>query len=163
MQTFLATQLSRIETYKKEEDFVATARAASTNTTTGEPPPSSTTNDSTFSHRPISNDINEHIGPVQFNVGGIQIDAEDMVQRLRSRERGQGQTRAGAVERGGGMDRAGGMEKTGTSSTSGAATPQNRGASGSKADNEALANFFAGLMKKGERAGSPRGERGTGS
>jgi hypothetical protein len=105
---------------------------------------------------------------VQFNVGGIQVDAEDMVQRLRSRERVQGQTRAGAVERGNGMDRAGGidrasgMEKTGTSSTSGAATPQNRGASGSKADNEALANFFAGLMKKGERAGSPRGERGTG-
>lgn len=99
---------------------------------------------------------------MQFNVGGIQVDAEDMVQRLRSRERVQGQTRAGAVERAvsGGVSA---MEQTG-SSTSGAATPQTRGASGgSKADNEALANFFAGLMKKGERAGSPRGERGSGA
>jgi dynein light intermediate chain 1, cytosolic len=24
----------------------------------------------------------EHIGPVQFNMGGIQVDADDMVQRL---------------------------------------------------------------------------------
>jgi dynein light intermediate chain 1 len=25
----------------------------------------------------------EHIGPVQFNMGGIQVDADDMVQRLK--------------------------------------------------------------------------------
>lgn len=27
--------------------------------------------------------VNEHIGPVQFNMGGIQVDADDMLQRLR--------------------------------------------------------------------------------
>ena len=27
----------------------------------------------------------EHIGPVQFNMGGIQVDADDMVQRLKVR------------------------------------------------------------------------------
>jgi len=27
--------------------------------------------------------ISEHIGPVQFNMGGIQVDADDMVQRLK--------------------------------------------------------------------------------
>lgn len=27
--------------------------------------------------------VNEHIGPVQFNVGGIQVDADDMLQRLK--------------------------------------------------------------------------------
>lgn len=27
--------------------------------------------------------VNEHIGPVQFNMGGIQVDADDMVQRLK--------------------------------------------------------------------------------
>ncbi|KAK0612541.1 dynein light intermediate chain-domain-containing protein [Bombardia bombarda] len=28
----------------------------------------------------------EHIGPVQFNIGGIQVDADDMVQRLKDRQ-----------------------------------------------------------------------------
>ncbi|KAL2136559.1 hypothetical protein VTI74DRAFT_3104 [Chaetomium olivicolor] len=28
----------------------------------------------------------EHIGPVQFNMGGIQVDADDMVQRLKERQ-----------------------------------------------------------------------------
>jgi dynein light intermediate chain 1, cytosolic len=27
--------------------------------------------------------VNEHIGPVQFNVGGIQVDADDMLKRLK--------------------------------------------------------------------------------
>lgn len=27
--------------------------------------------------------VNEHVGPVQFNMGGIQVDADDMLQRLR--------------------------------------------------------------------------------
>jgi dynein light intermediate chain 1, cytosolic len=29
--------------------------------------------------------VNEHIGPVQFNVGGIQVDADDMLRKLRVR------------------------------------------------------------------------------
>lgn len=27
--------------------------------------------------------VNEHIGPVQFNMGGIQVDADDMLKKLR--------------------------------------------------------------------------------
>ena len=27
--------------------------------------------------------VNEHIGPVQFNMGGIQVDADDMVERMK--------------------------------------------------------------------------------
>ena len=27
--------------------------------------------------------VNEHIGPVQFNMGGIQVDADDMVRKLK--------------------------------------------------------------------------------
>ncbi len=27
--------------------------------------------------------VNEHIGPIQFNMGGIQVDAEDMLKRLK--------------------------------------------------------------------------------
>lgn len=29
--------------------------------------------------------VNEHIGPVQFNMGGIQVDADDMLRRLKVR------------------------------------------------------------------------------
>ena len=29
--------------------------------------------------------VREHIGPVQFNMGGIQVDADDMIQRLKER------------------------------------------------------------------------------
>ena len=31
--------------------------------------------------------VNEHIGPVQFNMGGIQVDADDMLQKLKVRSR----------------------------------------------------------------------------
>lgn len=27
--------------------------------------------------------VSEHIGPVQFNMGGIQVDADDMLQKLK--------------------------------------------------------------------------------
>ncbi|KAK3695854.1 dynein light intermediate chain-domain-containing protein [Podospora appendiculata] len=37
-----------------------------------------------YSARP--SDVLEHIGPVQFNMGGIQVDADDMVQRLKDRQ-----------------------------------------------------------------------------
>jgi dynein light intermediate chain 1, cytosolic len=30
--------------------------------------------------------VNEHIGPVQFNMGGIQVDADDMLKRLKVRQ-----------------------------------------------------------------------------
>jgi dynein light intermediate chain 1 len=30
--------------------------------------------------------VSEHIGPVQFNMGGIQVDAEDMLQKLKERQ-----------------------------------------------------------------------------
>lgn len=32
---------------------------------------------------PDEQSISEHIGPVQFNMGGIQVDADDMLQRLK--------------------------------------------------------------------------------
>ena len=143
-QSFLATQLEKMETYKKEEEEAA-AKEKSKSTTTSDT--FTTPSESTFSHRQMSADVNEHIGPVQFNMGGIQVDADDMLQRLKSRDRSQAQSRAGAVEKIG-------MSKESYTPTT--STPQKP--SNPKADNEALANFFAGLMKK-DRTGSPRGER----
>lgn len=71
--------------------------------------------------------ISEHIGPVQFNMGGIQVDAEDMLKRLKDR----------------------GMEGTPERDLHTPASPE------AKSQNEALASFFAGLMKRGG-SNSPR-------
>ena len=77
----------------------------------------------------------EHIGPVQFNLGGITVDAEEMVRSLKAK---------GAQEP--------------TPEQYGHATPENL-----KKQNEELAQFFAGLMERGKkgspRAGRERGER----
>ncbi|KAL2822186.1 dynein light intermediate chain-domain-containing protein [Aspergillus cavernicola] len=77
---------------------------------------------------PVENspEVNEHIGPVQFNMGGIQVDADDMLRKLKEREAGRSQRKEPA------------------------STPGEE-----KAHNQALANFFAGLVKK--PGGSPRG------
>ncbi|EAW12774.1 dynein family protein [Aspergillus clavatus NRRL 1] len=70
--------------------------------------------------------VNEHIGPVQFNMGGIQVDADDMVRKLKEREASRSQRKEILSSPG-----------------------------DEKAHNQALANFFAGLVKK--PGTSPRG------
>ncbi|KAF4632807.1 hypothetical protein G7Y89_g5315 [Cudoniella acicularis] len=74
--------------------------------------------------------VNEHIGPVQFNMGGIQVDADDMLQRLKDRQTYQS------------------PEPTSPGMTTG----------DGKNPNDALASFFAGLMKRGgnNATGSPK-------
>ena len=91
--------------------------------------------------------VNEHIGPVQLNYGGIQVDADDMLRNikvssqhiisflttltnplvLQEREASRSQRKEGLASSG-----------------------------DEKAHNQYLANFFAGLVKK-PSAGSPRG------
>ncbi|KAI4212246.1 MAG: hypothetical protein LQ349_009366 [Xanthoria aureola] len=71
--------------------------------------------------------VNDHIGPVQFNMGGIQVDADEMVKHLKEK---------------------GDKEKKGSY---GPGTPE-----GTKKQNEELAQFFADLMEKGRGRGSPR-------
>ncbi|KAI9804395.1 MAG: hypothetical protein M1825_001294 [Sarcosagium campestre] len=87
--------------------------------------------------------VHEHIGPVQFNVGGIQVDADDMLKRLKDRDANRspepttpGPSTAGAA----------------ATATPTSATPDG------KSQNEALASFFAGLIKRGagSAANSPR-------
>lgn len=90
--------------------------------------------------------VNEHIGPVQFNMGGIQVDADDMLKKLKvslsiyntkyipsgllMHEQDREASRAQRKES--------------------ASNPVDE-----KAHNKALANFFAGLVKKPNS--SPRG------
>lgn len=62
-QAFLGNQLGRLEQQKKEEE--------------------KTTKENAFAQVAMDDMISDHIGPVQFNMGGIQVDADDMVQRLK--------------------------------------------------------------------------------
>ena len=122
MQVFLASQLEIMERLKAQEELSAD-RKDDRNV--------SGSSYGSVDNATISTDeknrVNEHIGPVQFNMGGIQVDAEDMLKRLKDRER----------------------EETPDLQSAVPATPEG------KSQNEALANFFAGLMKRGG-SNSPR-------
>ena len=122
-QDFLASQLETINKLQAEED-----RAAATSKN-----PSVAITNKQHDER-----VNEHIGPVQVNMGGISVDADDILQKLKSREKE-------AVTKPAELDAAGGVTA--------------RGQEDSKAQNEALNSFFAGLMKRGA-SGSPRGTPG---
>ncbi|KAI8948393.1 dynein light intermediate chain-domain-containing protein [Xylaria longipes] len=65
-QAFLGNQLSRLEQQKKEDE--------------------KTIKENSFAQVATDDVISDHIGPVQFNMGGIQVDADDMVQRLKDRQ-----------------------------------------------------------------------------
>ncbi|KAF2726928.1 dynein [Polyplosphaeria fusca] len=74
--------------------------------------------------------LEEHIGPVQFNMGGIQVNADEMVKHLQDREANR------------------------TVSPEGPSTPPPPHQE-PKMDNDKLASFFTSLMSKGSN--SPRG------
>ncbi|KAL1998771.1 hypothetical protein VTN02DRAFT_5595 [Thermoascus thermophilus] len=114
MQTFLGKQLEVLEQLKIEDEKDRAARKVPKQLE--------------MSAMDETGRVNEHIGPVQFNMGGIQVDADDMLRKLKERE----------------ANRA--LKKE-TPTTS---------AGDEKAHNQALASFFAGLVKK-PAGGSPRG------
>lgn len=77
-QNFLATQLEFLEKLRQTAD---TSGMDSSKLGTGRQTLSSgTTGDEGVVEE---GRVNEHIGPVQFNMGGIQVDADDMLQRLK--------------------------------------------------------------------------------
>ncbi|KAI0019977.1 dynein light intermediate chain-domain-containing protein [Xylariomycetidae sp. FL0641] len=65
-QAFLGNQLERIDQQKKTDE--------------------KTTKENSFAQNVTDDTISDQIGPVQFNMGGIQVDADDMVQRLKDRQ-----------------------------------------------------------------------------
>lgn len=75
-QAFLASQVTKLETFKQkieEEDKKNLDERAKTK---GAKLVKDVDDDGKRA------DVTDHIGPVQFNVGGIQVDADDMVKRL---------------------------------------------------------------------------------
>lgn len=127
-QAFLTTQLETLEKLKAEEEAAAASSKRDPNNSTF-----SNATDKAHDER-----VHEHIGPVQVNMGGIQVDADDMLKKLRSRKEG--------VESGSGTPEVSTDKVT--------KSPEDM-----KAQNEALSSFFAGLVKRGA-SGSPRGTPG---
>jgi dynein light intermediate chain 1 len=75
-QTFLAEQVTVLESLRREDENEAAAKAARKET---EAPSARTWTEE------ASGVVEEHIGPVQFNMGGIQVNADEMVKRLQVR------------------------------------------------------------------------------
>jgi len=118
MQNFLSEQSTVLDELTREDERTQTLRDTKKNL------------------GPLgSGDVEEHIGPVQFNLGGIQMDAEDVVKRLKDREA----TRAAVEED---------KEPPKTTETE-------------EAENAKLASFFTSLIKKpgGSATNSPRRQR----
>lgn len=127
-QAFLTAQLEGLEKLKAEEEAAAASSKRDPNNSTF----------SNATNKAHDERVHEHIGPVQVNMGGIQVDADDMLKKLRSRKEG--------AESG---------SRTAEVSTDKVTkTPEDM-----KAQNEALNSFFAGLVKRGP-SGSPRGVSG---
>lgn len=74
MQEYLAQQLKSLEAYKAKAE-----EEASREESRGKPPKKADEDDTARGEGRVS----EHIGPVQFNMGGIQVDADDMLQRIK--------------------------------------------------------------------------------
>ncbi|KAK4117386.1 hypothetical protein N656DRAFT_773507 [Canariomyces notabilis] len=79
-QVFLAQQLKVLEAFRQKDEEAAESRhkrvkKLEQDELVGDSPT-----------RAAEPKVLEHIGPVQFNMGGIQVDADDMVQRLKDRQ-----------------------------------------------------------------------------
>ncbi|KAM0267971.1 hypothetical protein ACHAPA_005317 [Fusarium lateritium] len=71
-QDFLEKQLKILEAFKAKQPEKGTDNAIARSTRN-------------IDYGNDEKSISEHIGPVQFNMGGIQVDADDMLQRLKDR------------------------------------------------------------------------------
>ncbi|KAF2279599.1 dynein [Westerdykella ornata] len=121
-QAFLTEQLQTLEVLRREDENEQRIKAARKK----EDPTYRTWADD------VSGVVEEHIGPVQFNMGGIHVNADEMVKRLQDRE----------------ANRAASPEEP-TTPPSGQDT---------KMENDKLASFFAGLINKSSTlTSSPRG------
>jgi dynein light intermediate chain 1, cytosolic len=136
MQEFLSKQIEAIERLKaeEEEEVAKNPSKAGTNFSTDVSTESNLTIDE-------SSRVKEHVGPIQFNMGGIQVDAEDMLNRIKER--------SGRQERLDSPEKEKELNLPSISSEEG------------KPKQEALANFFAGLIKKsgGSVPGTPPRDR----
>jgi dynein light intermediate chain 1 len=80
-QSFLAEQLKYLDLLKQKNEQDKAAKTTGTRKADGESGLYITGRADAGSGS--ASGLDQHIGPVQFNMGGIQVDADDMVQRLK--------------------------------------------------------------------------------
>lgn len=145
-QTFLASQLEILETLRQDGSATDSGRP------TGRQVSASGVIESVEGGKEDEGRVSEHIGPVQFNMGGIQVDADDMLQRLKVLTFPLYKINMKDAISNIFQDRQ--TYQTPEPTTPGGAVVSPDG----KSQNEALASFFAGLMKRGggSAASSPK-------
>lgn len=135
MQEFLGKQVETIERFKLEEDETAAKGIGKTSST-------DMVSDSTTIDE--SSRVKEHVGPIQFNMGGINLDAEDMLNHIK----GKGSARSNSPDKS-------------KDNSSQPPTPEPTRQQGQQKDPEALASFFASLIKKSGGSGMNTPPRAT--
>lgn len=147
-QTFLSQQLAALETQKKKDE----QNQKEYNTK------SLGSQDQKALLDETGRKMAESIGPVQFNMGGIQVDADDMVRRLKEREASRTPLKSPDPHPTASATNPPSTTANLTPSTpAGAAAPPPPQTPDAKYQNEALASFFAGLMKNTKsNVNSPR-------
>lgn len=80
-QIFLTSQLEILESLRQGSEHKGLIKKDGVYRTTS----AASEMGSTGTRTPMEGKNNDHIGSVQFNMGGVQVDAEDMLQRLKVR------------------------------------------------------------------------------
>lgn len=125
-QLFLKEELQVLDLLRQEDDKDAALKAARKETD----PSARNVFTASTSGDDTSGIVEEHIGPVQFNMGGIHVNADEMVKRLQDREA----TRSNEPK----------------ASTPDVSDP-------SAMSNDKLMSFFSGLINKGGANSPSRG------
>ena len=120
MQEFLARQLEVMEQLKAEEEAQKTKEGKDT-----APDAAPVTSDGGRAQ------VDEQIGPVQFNMGGIQVDAEDVLRRIKENASDETPERRPPTAAGASAPSGGPAAKIDPSET------------------QQLSNFFSSLIKRG--------------
>ena len=121
MQAFLASQQETLARLNTEDEKTASSATSTSSTFSA-----NTTGTAQSTHDRMA----DQIGPVQVNMGGIQVDADDVVKKLQTQSR-----------------KAAGKEE-GESTPKGKGEGANMSTPDMKAQNESLKNFFSELTKR---------------
>lgn len=145
-QAFLAEQLASLELLRREDENEAKAKAARKDT---DPSYRTWADD-------VSGVVEEHIGPVQFNMGGIQVNADEMVKRLQVCCSSAPASKPALNSQ---LTRPQDREASRNNEPETPLTPVANASDPNKMDNDKLMSFFSGLINKGTSSAtnSPRG------
>jgi dynein light intermediate chain 1 len=138
-QGFLGEQVTLLEQLRREDENEAAMKAARKE---------SDTPAARIYSEEASGVVEEHIGPVQFNMGGIQVNADEMVKRLQVRHTHVFMLTSNHLTE---------FQDREANRTNEPGSPPPTTQEAGKMDNEKLMSFFSGLLNKGPTSGSPRG------